>query len=173
MHAWSLGREPKLNHKRWQCEMVGVLLAGLALADVAAARAVKLWTYREMNSLSDLVVIATPKASQRTSNLVQLSKYEHKVDDKGNLTDILYREVVTTFHIEACVRGVADSAAVLRLRHYAYDEEPKIHVNSPDFATFDVRERSSYLLVLVKADIMFVPVTGQMDAAKGIRKLTH
>ena len=147
------------------------VLGVLTIASVAECRPIKLWTYADLVSASDVVVVATPTSTRRTERVVPPTIGTATAGPlDGPRTPIPYREVVTTFRVDWCLKGRLEPARTLDLHHYAFDSEPSIRVNTPHFVTFDVQDEASYLMFLVRADSTLVP-TGGLDAAMCIWRL--
>jgi hypothetical protein len=130
------------------------------------ARAVRLWSHQELLEQSDLVVIATPQASNDTS--------EH-----GDLPGFPGQKIIgieTRFAVSTVLKGDTTLTNVV-LHHYRPAPGAMIAVNAPGFVSFAVREKPSdlprtYLLFLHReADGRYAPVVGQIDPGLGVREL--
>jgi hypothetical protein len=140
----------------------------LGLTGIVAARGVRIWPYQELLEKSDLVVLATPAASNDTKEHVELPGFVGE----------LVIGVETRFTVSAVLKG--DKA--LRdfvFPHYRTTNGLNIpHVpNGPTFISFDpvanptIRSRTFILFLLREADGRYAPVVGQTDPGGGVREL--
>jgi hypothetical protein len=148
----------------------------LVSIDNVSARAVRIWPYQELLDKSDLVVIATPTATNDTEEHIDLPGFngEHVVG------------VETRFSISAVLKADKASSAFV-FHHYRTADSTKIpHVpNGPSFVSFDpprnsivnlIREKPpiqrTYILFLIReAGGRYAPVVGQADPGLGIKEL--
>jgi len=144
--------------------------------DIVSARAVRIWSYQELLDKSDLVVIATPTATNDTEEHIDLPGFdgEHVVG------------VETRFSVSAVLKADKAFSAVVFHHYRAADSTNIPHVpNGPSFVSFDppknsivnlVREKPpiqrTYILFLIReADGRYAPVVGQADPGLGIKEL--
>jgi hypothetical protein len=140
----------------------------LGFAGIVAARAVRIWPYQELLEKSDLVVLATPKATNDTTEHIDLPGFvgEHVIG------------VETRFTVSAVLKG--DKA--LRdfvFHHYRTTYGPNIsHLpNGPSFISFDpaanptIPPRTFILFLLREADGRYAPIVDQTDPGGAVREL--
>lgn len=140
----------------------------LGVTGIVAARAVRFWSYQELIEKSDLVVLATPAATNDTSEQIDLPGFvgEHVIG------------VETKFTVSAVLKG--DKA--LRnfvFHHYRTTDGLNItHLpNGPTFVAFDpvanatISPRTFILFLLREADGRYAPIVGQTDPGGGVREL--
>ena len=140
----------------------------LGFTGIVAARAVRIWPYQELLEKSDLVVLATPTATNDTKEHIDLPGFvgEHVIG------------VETRFAVSAVLKG--DKA--LRdfvFHHYRTTDGSNIpHVdNGPTFISFDpvqnptIPPRTFILFLIREADGRYAPVVGQTDPGGGVREL--
>jgi hypothetical protein len=132
-------------------------------ASIATARVVSIWSYQELLDKSDLVVIATPTASNDTQ--------------ERNLPGFEDQPVVgveTRFKVSAVIKG--DQALKDFVLHH-YRSGPGAMIDGPSFVYFGIAEKPSvfprrYILFLHReADGRYAPVVGQADPGLGIMEL--
>jgi len=129
-----------------------VLLPGMA-----GARLVRTWSDQELFDKSDLVVTATPVATNDTKE-----RGGHPNCDTQPIIG-----VETTFAVSAVFKG--DQAIKrLVLHHYRAD---KVRVpNAPTFVSFDLHKGGIFRLFLVRqSDGRYMPVAGQNDPGLSLR----
>ena len=140
----------------------------LGFTGIVAARAVRIWPYQELLEKSDLVVLATPTATNDTKEHIDLPGFvgEHVIG------------VETRFAVSAVLKG--DKA--LRdfvFHHYRTTDGSNIpHVdNGPTFISFDpvanptITPRTFILFLIREADGRYAPVVGQTDPGGAAREL--
>ena len=140
----------------------------LGFTGIVAARAVRIWPYQELLEKSDLVVLATPTATNDTEEHIDLPGFvgEHVIG------------VETRFTVSAVLKG--DKA--LRdfvFHHYRTTDGSNIpHVdNGPTFISFDpvvsptITPRTFILFLIREADGRYAPVVGQTDPGGAVREL--
>jgi hypothetical protein len=140
----------------------------LGLTGIVAARAVRIWPYKELLEKSDLVVLATATATNDTKERIDLPGFagEHVIG------------VETMFTVSAILKG--DKA--LRdfvFHHYRTTDDSNIsHLpNSPTFISFDlvanptIPPRTFILFLLREADGRYAPIVGQTDPGGAVREL--
>ena len=140
----------------------------LGFTGIVAARAVRIWPYQELLEKSDLVVLATPTATNDTEEHIDLPGFvgEHVIG------------VETRFTVSAVLKG--DKA--LRdfvFHHYRTTDGSNIpHVdNGPTFISFDpvvsptITPRTFILFLHREADDRYAPVVGQTDPGGAVREL--
>jgi hypothetical protein len=123
----------------------------LVSTGIVGARVVRTWSYQELLDKSDLVVIATPTATNDTKEHIGLPGY--------NIQPVI--GVETKFEVSAVLKG-DKSLKILVLHHYRADA---IKVpNGPGFVSFDPAKERTFLLFLVReADGRYAPAFGQID----------
>ena len=136
----------------------------LGLTGIVAGRAVRIWPYQELLEKSDLVVIATPTATNDTKEHI-------------NLPDFVGQPVIgveTRFDVAAVLKG-DKSLKGFFLHHYRPD---RVMVpNGPTFVSFAPAEspasihRTYILFLLRQADGHYAPAVGQADPELGIKEL--
>jgi hypothetical protein len=138
----------------------------LVSTDVVVARAVRPWSYQELLEQSDLVVIASPAATNDTKELVDFPGFAGQ----------RAIGVETRFTVSAVLKG--DKA--LRdfvLHHYRPGSDGVIVPNGPTFLSFvpveppPAIQRTYVLFLLREADGRYAPVVGQTDPGLAIREL--
>jgi hypothetical protein len=140
----------------------------LCVTGMVAARGVRVWPYQELLEKSDLVVLATPNASNDTKEHIDLPGFvgEHVIG------------VETRFTVSAVLKG--DKA--LRdfvFHHYRTTDGRNItHLpNGPTFISFDpvvnptIPPRTFILFLIREADGRYAPIVGQTDPGGGVREL--
>jgi hypothetical protein len=147
------------------------LLAAAYLAvstGIVAARGVRLWSYQELLEKSDLVVIASPTATNDTKEHIDLPGFDGQ----------RVIRVETRFTVSAVLKG--DKA--LRdfvFHHYRTPDGANIPnvPNGPSFVSFAPVEnptsvqRTYILFLLREADGRYAPVVGQADPGLGVKEL--
>jgi hypothetical protein len=138
----------------------------IVLTDVAMARGVRIWSYQELLEASDLVVIATPTASNDTKEHIDLPGF-HGQRVMG---------VETRFAVSGVLKG-DKTLKDLVLHHYRPAPGGMRVSNGPTFVYFAVSEKPSvprrtYILFLHReADGRYAPVVGQADPGLGVMEL--
>jgi hypothetical protein len=125
----------------------------IALGDFASAQLMYAWTYDELFSKSDFVVIAEPiSATHGTDERSILPELDPSVPAIGVLTDLKTLLVL---------KGQKQDRFVLH--HYRLPESDVAIINGPLLVKFNPgSERHEYLLFLVRErDGRFAPVGGQ------------
>jgi hypothetical protein len=133
-----------------------ILAAALSVVsgDFVSARLMKDWTYEELFSKSDFVVIAEPISATRDT------------DERTNLEGIAPPTpvigVATDFKTLLVLKGQKQDRFVLH--HYRLAKPDVPLINGPQLVTFGPTEYPAYLLFLVRErDGRFAPVDGQTD----------
>jgi hypothetical protein len=140
----------------------------LGFTGIVAARAVRIWSYQELLEKSDLVVLATPTATNDTKEHIGLPGFvgEHVIG------------VETRFAVSALLKG--DKALRdFALHHYrTTDGSNMSHLaNGPSFISFDpdanptVFSRTYILFLIREADGRYAPIVGQTDPGEAVREL--
>lgn len=136
---------------------------------IVAARVVRIWPYQELLDKSDLVVIATPTATNDTK--------EH-IDLPGFVGQPVIG-VETRFTVSAVLKGdraLRDFA----FHHYRTPDGANISSvpNGPTFVSFDPADEKppfihrTYILFLRReADGRYAPIAGQTDPGLAIKEL--
>jgi len=132
------------------------LLATLILlltTTLTSARPVRIWTYQELTTASDLVVIATCTATADTKEEVNLPE----------MPSLRVTGVETKFTILTVFKGDA-KLKDLTLHHYRLTKNDIPIVNGPMFANFDPKDTKPCLLFLIRQpDGRYTPTGGQVD----------
>jgi hypothetical protein len=137
---------------------ISAIVLIVVLPGIAGARLVRMWSDQELIDKSDLVVIATPIATNDTQ-------------EQGVRPSCAAQPVVgveTKFAVSAVLKG--DQAIKhFILHHYRAD---KMRVpNAPTFISFDLKKNRIFHLFLVRqSDGQYAPVAGQMDPELSIRE---
>jgi hypothetical protein len=120
-----------------------------------SARLAESWSYEEMFSKADFVVIARRIATEDASERTTLSDTKPVINVIG---------ILTKFESLLVLKGGKD-VKEFRLHHYRFESEvSKSLVDAPNLVEFSW-EHPTYLLFLMKElDGMYVPVSGQTDA---------
>jgi hypothetical protein len=123
----------------------------IAFGDFASAQLMYAWTYEELFSKSDFVVIAEPtSATHDTDERTILPELNPSVPAIG---------VVTDFQTLVVLKGQKQDRFVLH--HYRLPESDVAIINGPVLVKFN-RGHHEYLLFLVRErDGRFAPVGGQ------------
>jgi hypothetical protein len=142
----------------------------LGFTGIVAARAVRIWPYQELLEKSDLVVLATPTATNDTKEHIDLPGFvgEHVIG------------VETKFTVSAVLKG--DKAlSYFVFHHYRITDGPNIaHVpNGPSFISFDpvttrnptILPRTFILFLIREADGRYAPIAGQTDPGGAVREI--
>jgi hypothetical protein len=140
----------------------------LCVTGIVAARGVRVWPYQELLEKSDLVVLATPNASNDTK--------EH-IDLPGFVGQPVIG-VETRFAVSAILKGYKEQRDFV-FHHYRTPDGANIPnvPNGPSFVSFAPPEKPTstqrtYILFLLReADGRYAPVVGQADPALGVKEL--
>lgn len=145
-----------------------VTSALFAMTVLAAARAVRIWSYEELLEKSELVVLATPTATNDTKEHVDLPGFsgEHLVG------------VETRFIPSAVLKGDKALKSFV-LHHYRTADGTNMpHLpNGPGFVSFTPAQspngiQRTYILFLVREpDGRYAPVVGQADPGFAVKEL--
>ena len=140
----------------------------LGLTGIVAARVVRIWPYHELLAKSDLVVLATPTATNDTKEHIDLPGFvgEHVIG------------VETKFAVSAVLKGDKTLKDFV-FHHYRTTDGSNIpHVdNGPTFISFDpvakptLAPRTFILFLIREADGRYAPVVGQTDPGGAVREL--
>jgi hypothetical protein len=138
------------------------------LAGIVTARGVHIWPYQELLDKSDLVVLATPTATNDTKEHMDLPGFagEHVIG------------VGTTFKVSAVLKGDKTPGDFV-LHHYRTTNGSNIpHIpNGPGFVSFgpaanpQIAPQTFILFLRREADGRYAPVVGQTDPGEAIREL--
>ena len=138
----------------------------LGFAGIVTARLVRIWTYQELVEKSDLVVLASPVATNDTAEHI-------------NHPDFVGQPVIgveTRFAVAAVLKG--DSALKeFTFHHYRTGTDGVIVPNGPMLVCFDPVERTTFrqrtfiLFLHREADGRYASVVGQSDPGGGIKEL--
>jgi hypothetical protein len=136
----------------------------LGLTGIVAGRVDRIWPYQELLEKSDLVVIATPTATNDTKEHI-------------NLPGFVGQPVIgveTRFNVSAVLKG--DKALTDFVLHH-YRPDGVVVPNGPTFVSFAPAEspasihRTYILFLLRQVDGRYAPVVGQADPGLGIKEL--
>lgn len=128
----------------------------LLLPTALVGRLMKDWSFQEMFTKSDLVVIAAPIATFETK--------EHTVlEDLSPLVPVV--GLNTEFRVRLVLKG--DNKIERFVFHHYKLEQKESMINGPELVAFDTKQWSkACLLFLVRErDGRYAPVTGQTDPA--------
>lgn len=144
---------------------VGVLVVSTG---IVAARAVRVWPYQELLNKSDLVVVATAKATDDTNEHIDLPGFvgEHVIG------------VDTKFAVSVVLKGDTSQTNIV-FHHYRPSDGTNIpHVpNGPGFVSFEPARNPTlvpraFILFLVReTDGRYATVVGQTDPGLGVKEL--
>ena len=126
----------------------------IAFGDVVSAQLMYAWTYEELFSKSDFVVIAEPISAT------------HDTDERTTLPELdpsaLAIGVATDFKTLLVLKGQKrDSFA---LHHYRLPQSDVAIINGPVLVKFNPGHHEYLLFLVRERDGRFAPVTGQADA---------
>ncbi|MGC9944233.1 MAG: hypothetical protein ABSE48_20595 [Verrucomicrobiota bacterium] len=139
----------------------------LGLTGIVAARAVRIWSYQELLEASDLVVIATPTASNDTKEHIDLPGFD--------------RQQVMGIETRFAVSGVLKGDKALKdivLHHYRPVPDGMTVPNGPTFVYFPVSGTPqvpgrTYILFLHReVDGRYASVVGHADPGLGVMELS-
>jgi hypothetical protein len=153
-----------LNMKQFKLCLVVVFL--VIWTGVAMARLVQNWSYQELLDKADLVVIATPKATDDTKEQINLPGF-------GRQRVI---GVETKFKVSAVLKGDKGLKDFV-LHYYKPGPDGVVVPNGPTFISFAISKKPTertrtYILFLTReADGRYASVVGQADPEMGIKKL--
>jgi len=127
----------------------------LFLPSTSDARLIETYTYQELVTASDLVVIATPKATADTK-------------EEANLPGMNWLRVTgveTRFTLLTTLKG-DEKLKDITLHHYRVTKTDMKIENRPHLVAFDPAARQTYLLFLTRQpDGRYAPAGGQTDPA--------
>jgi len=147
------------------------LLVSLLLASQADARIRRSWTYLELLSVADAVVIAVPVAVEVLEEVSPLPDIATQLPD-GRKEPVRGRGINTSFEIVSILRG-EPLARWLILHHYQRAEAVASAINGPGLVRFDPSRSNRYLMFLKKeSDVRFVPASGQTDPYLSISEIS-
>ena len=142
----------------------------LVSTGIVAARVVSVWPYQELLDKSDLVVIATPTATNDTKEHFELPGGQPLIG------------VETRFTVSAVLKGDKGLKDFV-FHHYRTPDGANIpHVpNGPSFVSFApadekspfIHRRTYILFLLREADGRYAPIVGQVDPGLGIKELVR
>jgi len=141
----------------------------------ASARVIPTWTYEDLFSKSDVVVIADPLATTDSG----------EESDLENPWKVRFVGVNTEVKIKYAIKGTEKNEKIV-VTYYRLPDSTIIK-NGPELAHISLTERTEasstgkkssgkpeYLLFLRKRkDGVYEPVSGLMDSSLSIRELTH
>jgi hypothetical protein len=136
----------------------------LALGDFVSARLMYDWTYEELFSKSDFVVIAKPISAT------------HDTDERTNLPELAPSTpaigVVTDFQTVLVLKGPKQGRFVLH--HYRLPESDVAIINGPVLVAFNPGHHEYLLFLVRERDGRFAPVGGQTDpGAFSVKQLSE
>jgi hypothetical protein len=141
--------------------LVVAILVGLAFHRSVSARLMQSWSYQELFTKSDVVVIAKPRAATRDTT------------ERSTLRDIAVPVigVATEFQTLLVLKGRTRER--FSLHHYRLREPDLAFVNGPSLISFDPKkDHRRYLLFLVReSDGRFAPVAGQTDLDVSVQEV--
>jgi hypothetical protein len=143
-----------------------ILFTALGAASVAYGRRMVAWTYEDLAAKSDFVVIAVPRATKDTTELIDLPGITVHMPDQRKL-GLPVIGVETEFVVSAVMKG-PKKLTRFTLHHYrlAHPEESKDSIGAAMLLSF-TPENQSFLMFLVKEkDGRFAPTAGQTDPAE-------
>ena len=144
------------------------LLTFLVVTSLCDARPGAVWTYEKLVAAADLVVIATPSETKDKEKTVLPDMQRTGAD--GKLVPIPAVGVETTFEVLAVLKG--DKKPERFVLYHLRQAKPENVLNGPQLISFNPKKQQRYLLFLRReADGRFVSVTGQVDAAVGVKDL--
>jgi hypothetical protein len=130
------------------------------------ARAIRIWSDQELFEKSDLVVTASPTATNDAQEHIGLPGFEQQ----------RVVGIETTFTVSAVLKG-DKTLKTFVLHHYRPAPGATIVPNAPGFIYFASSQKSAlspgkYLLFLLRApDGRYAPVVGQIDPGLSVRQL--
>ena len=136
----------------------------LALGDFLSARLMYDWTYEELFSKSDFVVIAEPISAT------------HDTDERTNLPELAPSTpaigVVTDFQTVLVLKGQKQDRFVLH--HYRLPDSDVAIINGPVLVKFNPGHHEYLLFLVRERDGRFAPVGGQTDpGAFSVKQLSE
>lgn len=137
----------------------------LVLSNQAQGREVRMLSYQEMLTKSDLVVIANPISKTTDTKEEAFLPGISLQENDGKQSKIKSIGVETEFAVSAVLKG-DPSLKRFTLHHYREAESSRA-LDGPALVSFDpsdMSKRSSYLLFLIReGDGRFAPIGGQTD----------
>ena len=131
------------------------VLAVLVVPQLATARILYTWTYREMFDKADLVIIAQYISSKETGERIKLKDIDLPIDGIG---------MVSEFEGRLVLKGSKDTTK-FTLHHYRVEHQER-YANGPRVIQIAANTHPTFLLFLIKEkDGKYAPVTGQTDPA--------
>ena len=136
----------------------------LALGDFVSARLMYDWTYEELFSKSDFVVIAEPISAT------------HDTDERTNLPELAPSTpaigVVTDFQTLLVLKGQKQDRFVVH--HYRLPDSDVAIINGPVLVKFNPGHHEYLLFLARERDGRFAPVGGQTDpGAFAVKQLSE
>lgn len=128
------------------------------------ARIILHWSSQELFDKSDLVVIATPTATEDTKEQIDLPDIKQITPDNKTI-GVPAIGVETKFRIAGVLKG-DKRLKQFTLHHYRAKELSRLSINGPNLLFFHPAEKGEFLVFLVReADGRYVPTSGQTDPA--------
>src|SRR5688572_16035490 len=124
------------------------LLFALLFARPAEARICRSWTYAELLSAADAVVIAVPTRVEVLEELFPLPDIATQMPD-GKKEPVWGKGINSSFEILTILRGQV-SARCLILHHYQRAEHVASEITGPGLVRFDPPLGKRYLMFLKK-----------------------
>jgi ankyrin repeat protein len=138
---------------------------GLALASllvlaattlVAGAREIDLRTFRDLDKIADLIVVAKPVSTKDTAEQLVLPHIAPDIQVVG---------LSSEFEVSFVLKG-DHSLKKLVMHHYRLADANRVMMNAPNLAAFDPKESTRYLLFLQREpDGRYAPIE-QVDPAE-------
>ena len=140
----------------------------LGFTGIVAARNVRFWTYQELLEKSDLVVLATPTATNDTNEHIDLPGFVRQP----------VVGVETRFAVSAVLKGDKALKDFVFHHYRTPNGTPNPGINGPTFIAFDpvanptITRRTFILFLIREADGRYAPIVGQADPGRAVRELT-
>ncbi len=150
-------------------EKIISILLFFSISFYSQGRGVQGMSFEDMKKKADLIVIATPLASQDTKERTKL----HDLDTHFNDTGTIVIGVNTTFLPLTILKGeLPKEKSEFIMHHYRFKEGESL-INGPLFVSFKDFKKQGYLMFLKKEkNGKYSPVNGQYDPKRiSIRKL--
>ena len=129
------------------------VVLSIAFGNLVSAQLMYAWTYEELFSKSDFVVIAEPiSATHDTDERTTLPELDPSVSAIG---------VVTDFKTLLVLKGQKQDRFVLH--HYRLPESDVAIINGPVLVKFNPGHHEYLLFLVRERDGRFAPVAGQAD----------
>ena len=149
-----------------------ILTAGfLFLPALGQSSLFRVWTYADLISEADTVVIAIPTDVKESAAIVPLPGM-FTAGGNGNQGPVKSHEVETAFDVRGVLKGNV-SIKKFVLHHYSLDARGlSVISDGPSLVSFEPKDRRSFILFLKKEKGgRFSPVSGQADARRSVQLL--